>query len=134
MALGHAGSDAYVGLETFPNPGIATVRMESDELTAMCPITNQPDFYRATTDHPAGSGATDSLNSALRSLHEPDIIDAKRQAAERLLETCPQGGGKGIQAEKHSISFVCSHRERREERRLARQSRNRPRLATGGRH
>ena len=51
MALGHAGSDAYVGLETFPNPGIATVRMESDELTAMCPITNQPDFYRATIEY-----------------------------------------------------------------------------------
>ena len=51
VALGHAGSDAYAGLETFPNPGIATVRMESDELTAMCPITNQPDFYRATIEY-----------------------------------------------------------------------------------
>jgi 7-cyano-7-deazaguanine reductase len=55
VALGHAGSDAYVGLETFPNPGVATVRMESDELTAMCPITNQPDFYRATIDYRPGS-------------------------------------------------------------------------------
>jgi 7-cyano-7-deazaguanine reductase len=51
VALGHAGSDAYAGLETFPNPGVATVRMESDELTAMCPITNQPDFYRATIEY-----------------------------------------------------------------------------------
>ncbi|MFL5955102.1 MAG: NADPH-dependent 7-cyano-7-deazaguanine reductase [Gaiellaceae bacterium] len=48
VALGHAGSDAYAGLETFPNPGVATVEMVSDELTAMCPITNQPDFYTAT--------------------------------------------------------------------------------------
>ena len=53
-----------------------------------------PDFYRPQTDHPAGSNTTESLNSALRSLHEPQIIDAKRQAAERLLKTCPQGGGK----------------------------------------
>jgi 7-cyano-7-deazaguanine reductase len=48
VALGHAGSDAYAGLETFPNPGVATVEMTSDELTAVCPITNQPDFYTAT--------------------------------------------------------------------------------------
>ena len=48
VALGHAGSDAYAGLETFPNPGVASVELVSDELTAVCPITNQPDFYTAT--------------------------------------------------------------------------------------
>ena len=53
-----------------------------------------PDFYRAQTDHPAGSGTVESLNNALRSLHEPEIIDAKRQAAQRLLDTVPQDGGK----------------------------------------
>ena len=53
-----------------------------------------PNFYRSQRDHPAGSGTAESLNNALRSLHEPEIIDAKRQAAQRLLETCPQGGGK----------------------------------------
>jgi hypothetical protein len=53
-----------------------------------------PDFYRSQTEHPAGSGTAESLNSALRSLHEPQIIDAKRQAAQRLLETLPEGGGK----------------------------------------
>jgi 7-cyano-7-deazaguanine reductase len=51
VALGHAGSDAYAGLETFPNPGVARVEMVSDELTAMCPITHQPDFYTATIDY-----------------------------------------------------------------------------------
>ena len=51
VALGHAGSDAYAGLETFPNPGIARVELVSDELTAVCPITNQPDFYTATIDY-----------------------------------------------------------------------------------
>ncbi len=50
VALGHAGSDAYDGLETFPNPGVTVVRMESDELTAVCPVTGQPDFYRATIE------------------------------------------------------------------------------------
>jgi 7-cyano-7-deazaguanine reductase len=48
VALGHAGSDAYAGLETFPNPGVTHVEMVSDELTAFCPVTHQPDFYTAT--------------------------------------------------------------------------------------
>ncbi|ULE31628.1 oxidative stress transcriptional regulator AosR [Mycobacterium sp. IDR2000157661] len=53
-----------------------------------------PDFYRAQNDHPAGSGTTESLNSALRGLHEPAIIDAKREAAQRLMATLPPQGGK----------------------------------------
>jgi len=51
VALGHAGSDAYEGLESFPNPGVDRVELVSDELTAMCPITNQPDFYAATIEY-----------------------------------------------------------------------------------
>jgi 7-cyano-7-deazaguanine reductase len=47
VALGHAGSEHYVGLESFPNPGVTEVEMTSDELTAVCPITGQPDFYVA---------------------------------------------------------------------------------------
>ena len=47
VALGQAGSDAYAGLETFPNPGVSEVELTSDELTAMCPITGQPDMYVA---------------------------------------------------------------------------------------
>ena len=53
-----------------------------------------PDFYRSQTGHPAGSTTTESLNSALRSLHEPAIIEAKRQAAQRILQTMPVGGGR----------------------------------------
>jgi hypothetical protein len=53
-----------------------------------------PDFYRTERSHPAGSANAESLNSALRSLHEPAIIDAKREAAQRLLDTLPQGGGR----------------------------------------
>ena len=51
VALGHAGSDAYAGLETFPNPGVEVVELISDELTAVCPITNQPDFYTARIEY-----------------------------------------------------------------------------------
>ncbi len=53
-----------------------------------------PDFFRSQNDHPAGSGTAESLNSALRSLHEPEIIGAKRQAAQRVLDTVPNGGGR----------------------------------------
>jgi 7-cyano-7-deazaguanine reductase len=48
VALGHAGSDHYAGLETFPNPGVAEVELDSDELTSVCPITGQPDLYKIT--------------------------------------------------------------------------------------
>jgi 7-cyano-7-deazaguanine reductase len=50
-ALGHAGSEHYAGLETFPNPGVSLVELESDELVAICPITSQPDMYVATIDY-----------------------------------------------------------------------------------
>ena len=51
VALGHAGSAAYAGLESFPNPGVEKVELVSDELTAVCPITNQPDFYTARIEY-----------------------------------------------------------------------------------
>jgi 7-cyano-7-deazaguanine reductase len=54
VALGHAGSAHYVGLESFPNPGVTEVRMTSDELVAVCPITAQPDFYTAEIDYRPG--------------------------------------------------------------------------------
>jgi 7-cyano-7-deazaguanine reductase len=51
VALGHAGSTHYAGLETFPNPGVTRVEMTSDELTSVCPVTAQPDLYRATIEY-----------------------------------------------------------------------------------
>ena len=51
VALGSPGSEAYAGLEIFPNPGVARVEMTSDELTAICPITGQPDLYTATIEY-----------------------------------------------------------------------------------
>ena len=47
VALGHAGSDAYAGLETFPNPSPDRdyeIRFECPEFTCVCPMTGQPDF------------------------------------------------------------------------------------------
>ena len=50
-ALGHAGSEHYAGLETFPNPGVGFVELTSDELTAMCPVTGQPDLYVTSIEY-----------------------------------------------------------------------------------
>lgn len=51
VALGHAGSDHYAGLESFANPGVAEVELTSDELAAVCPITGQPDLYHVTIEY-----------------------------------------------------------------------------------
>jgi 7-cyano-7-deazaguanine reductase len=51
VALGQPGSERYAGLETFPNPGVSHVEMTSDELTAVCPVTSQPDLYIATIEY-----------------------------------------------------------------------------------
>ena len=50
VALGQPGSEAFAGIETFPNPGVSHVELTSDELTAVCPITAQPDMYVATIE------------------------------------------------------------------------------------
>ena len=65
VALGHAGSEHYAGLETFENPGVASVEMRSDELTAVCPITGQPDLYTATISYrPEGVSASSRSRSS----------------------------------------------------------------------
>lgn len=51
VALGHAGSEHFAGIETFPNPGVSSVSMVSDELTAICPVTAQPDLYEARIEY-----------------------------------------------------------------------------------
>jgi len=51
VALGHPGFEHYAGLETFANPGVSRVEMTSDELTAVCPVTRQPDLYVATIEY-----------------------------------------------------------------------------------
>jgi hypothetical protein len=56
-----------------------------------------PDFSKSDDAASSGEGApvsTESLNAALRSLHEPEIIEAKRVAAQQLLDTVPDNGGR----------------------------------------
>jgi hypothetical protein len=51
-----------------------------------------PDFFRPEGNAQDRSADAVSLNSALRSLHEPAVIDAKSAAAQRVLETLPEDG------------------------------------------
>lgn len=53
-----------------------------------------PDFYKSDEDDDSSADTPESLNAALRSLHEPEIINAKRVAAQELLDTLPDGGGR----------------------------------------
>jgi hypothetical protein len=55
-----------------------------------------------------GDEPTDTLNSALRSLHEPAIIDAKREAAQQLLDTLPDDGGKFELTEGDAAAWVAA--------------------------
>jgi 7-cyano-7-deazaguanine reductase len=65
VALGHPGSDRYAGLETFANPGVSHVEMTSDELTAVCPVTGQPDLYVATIEYWPGALCIESKSLKL---------------------------------------------------------------------
>jgi len=51
VALGQSGSEAFAGIETFPNPGVSHVEMTSDELTALGPVNAQPDLYVAKLEY-----------------------------------------------------------------------------------
>jgi hypothetical protein len=56
-----------------------------------------PDFHKSDDDDiPSDplADSSESLNAALRSLHEPEIINAKRVAAQQLLDTVPENGGR----------------------------------------
>ena len=89
-----------------------------------------PDFFRPQTDHPAGSGTAESLNSALRSLHEPEIIDAKREAAQRLLDTLP-GGRRQVRAHRGRRARLGGRGQRRAAR-AGHDARHRPGRAPTG--
>ena len=60
-----------------------------------------PDFVKE-------QAAADGSNSALRSLHEPQIIDAKIAAAQRLVDTLPADGGRLELTEDDANAWIAS--------------------------
>jgi 7-cyano-7-deazaguanine reductase len=65
VALGEPGLERYAGLETFPNPGVSRVELASDELTAVCPVTGQPDLYMARIEYFPGGLCIESKSLKL---------------------------------------------------------------------
>jgi hypothetical protein len=80
-------------------PGNATLRR-------LLPDFSTPDGTKPTGEE--AEGATDSLNAALRSLHEPHIIDAKRVAAQQLLDTLPDEGGRFELTEEAANAWIAA--------------------------
>jgi 7-cyano-7-deazaguanine reductase len=111
VALGHAGSEYYAGLETFPNPGVSHVEMTSDELAAVCPVTGQPDLYVAAIEYWPGGLCLESKSlklylssfrneghfcEALAVRIRDDVAEALGLAADKVRVTLEQKARGGI--------------------------------------
>ncbi|MGZ4358950.1 MAG: preQ(1) synthase [Gaiellaceae bacterium] len=111
VALGQPGNEAYAGLETFPNPGVSLVEMTSDELTAICPVTGQPDMYVATIEYRPGELCLESKSlklylslfrdegafcEALAVRIRDDVAAALRLSSEQVSVTLRQKSRGGI--------------------------------------
>jgi Domain of unknown function (DUF2017) len=67
-----------------------------------------PDFYKSDQDDDSFADTAESLNAALRSLHEPEIISAKRVAAQELLDTLPDDGGRFELTEESANAWIAA--------------------------
>ena len=67
-----------------------------------------PDFHKPDDVFELDPDASESLNAALRSLHEPEIIDAKRVAAQQLLDTLPENGGRFELSEEDANAWIAA--------------------------
>ena len=111
VALGHAGSEHYAGLETFANPGVSQVELSSDELTAVCPVTGQPDLYLVTIECRPGPLCLESKSlklylsrfrneghfcEALAVKIRDDVAEALELSTEKMSVTLEQKARGGI--------------------------------------
>ena len=67
-----------------------------------------PDFHKPDGENPSADDTPDSLNAALRSLREPEIIDAKRLAAQQLLDSLPDNGGRFELTEEEANAWIAA--------------------------
>lgn len=71
--LGKRSTQPIEDLDTFPAPAaLDTVSMISDELTALCPVTGQPDFYTVTIEYTPGPLCIESKSLKLYLWHFRD--------------------------------------------------------------
>ncbi len=65
-ALGKRTTEPSRDLETFPKPeGVKVVRMTSDELTSICPVTGQPDFSTIKIEYEPDQACIESKSMKL---------------------------------------------------------------------
>lgn len=67
--LGRPMNEPINELDTFPSPGVDRVEMTSDEVTAFCPITKQPDFYTVTIEYHPNELCIESKSLKLYLMH-----------------------------------------------------------------
>ena len=66
-----------------------------------------PDFHRPDQDQELSADVVNgNLNSALRSVHEPHIINEKLAAAQVVLDTLPPGGGEIALTEQQAMAWL----------------------------
>lgn len=66
-----------------------------------------PDFHRPDQDRELTTDVVNGdINGALRSMHEPHIIDAKMSAAQVVLDTLPDGGGDLALTEAQAMEWL----------------------------
>lgn len=66
-----------------------------------------PDFHRPDQDREmCADSVNGDLNSGMRSVNEPKIIDAKLGAAQSMIETLPDGGGPVVLSEEQAQHWL----------------------------
>jgi hypothetical protein len=81
-------------------------RPDNATLQRLLPDFSKPDDADASSTGTPDS--TESLNAALRSLHEPEIIESKRVAAQQLLDTVPETGGRFELTEEAANAWIAA--------------------------
>lgn len=68
--LGRRSTEPIDELDVFPAPaGLDLVTMVSDEMTALCPVTGQPDYYTVTVEYAPGNWCIESKSLKLYLWH-----------------------------------------------------------------
>jgi 7-cyano-7-deazaguanine reductase len=122
-ALGQTVRQPSRMLDTFPKPaGLATVTMESEEVTSLCPVTGQPDWETVTIEYAPDSSCIESksLKLYLWSFREEGVFceALAAQIAQDIAAACqpfwvevavsqkPRGGVKLVAKARVGAAFI----------------------------
>ncbi|NMM87529.1 hypothetical protein B2J88_24775 [Rhodococcus sp. SRB_17] len=89
--------------------GLRTGNSESPDnpvLARLLPDFHRPDPDKVSPDPDDLDDAGANVNGALRSLHEPEIIDAKKASGRALLASLPETGGKILLTQEQADAWL----------------------------